>query len=465
MDPSKPVPLQLYNTLSGRKEDFVPLQAGTVTLYVCGPTVYNLAHIGNARPVVVFDTLFRLLQTHYPKVVYARNITDVDDKIIAAAREGGRSIESVTGEFTAKYRQDMAQLNALQPTLEPHATHNIPAMITLTQTLIEKGYAYEAAGHVLFAVQSMADYGRLSGRSLDDMLAGARVEVADYKRHPGDFVLWKPTADEDPGWDSPWGRGRPGWHLECSAMIREHLGQTIDIHGGGRDLIFPHHENEIAQSRCAHGGDFVRYWMHNAYLDIDGEKMSKSLGNVRTVRQLLQHYRGEVLRFALLSAHYRSPLNFSAELLEQAEATLGNLYGTLRSVADVIPAAAPPLADEPFYAALNDDLNTPVAIAELHALARQIHKASEAAVPALKARLLGAAELLGILREDPQAWLQHASGEAIAAAEIEASIEERRQAKLAKDYPRADAIRQSLLDRGVILEDSRDGTRWRRGSD
>ena len=308
----RPMSLYLYNTMSGEKELFEPLVPDTVTMYVCGPTVYNLAHIGNARPVVVFDTLFRVLQTHFDTVTYARNITDVDDKIIAAAKEGERSIESVTDEFTAKYREDMAQLNALPPTLEPHATHNIEAMIALTRTLIEKGHAYESQGHVLFAVESMADYGKLSRRSLDDMLAGARVEVADYKRHPGDFVLWKPAAEDEPGWDSPWGRGRPGWHLECSAMIRAHLGDTIDIHGGGRDLIFPHHENEIAQSRCAHGGDYVRYWMHNAYLDIDGEKMSKSLGNFRTVRDLLQAYRGEVLRFALLSAHYRSPLNFSA---------------------------------------------------------------------------------------------------------------------------------------------------------
>ena len=325
----------LYNTMTAEKEMFEPLVPDTVTMYVCGPTVYNLAHIGNARPVVVFDTLFRLLQTHYDTVIYARNITDVDDKIIVAAGESSRTIESLTEEFTVKYREDMAQLNALPPTLEPRATHNIDAMIELTSTLMEKGHAYESQAHVLFAVQSMEDYGKLSNRSLDDMLAGARVEVADYKRHPGDFVLWKPAAEEEPGWDSPWGRGRPGWHLECSAMIRKHLGDTIDIHGGGRDLIFPHHENEIAQSRCAHDGDYVRYWMHNAYLDIDGEKMSKSLGNFRTVRDLLQSYRGEVLRFALLSAHYRTPLNFSAELLEQAQATLDSLYSTLREVQDV----------------------------------------------------------------------------------------------------------------------------------
>ena len=455
--------LKLYNTMSGAKELFEPLVPDTVTMYVCGPTVYNLAHIGNARPVVVFDTLFRLLQTHFSRVTYARNITDVDDKIIAAARESQRSIEAVTDEFTAKYREDMAQLNTLSPTLEPHATHNIAPMIELTRKLLEKGHAYESQGHVLFAVESMADYGKLSGRSLDDMLAGARVEVADYKRHPGDFVLWKPAAEEDPGWDSPWGRGRPGWHLECSAMIREHLGETIDIHGGGRDLIFPHHENEIAQSRCAHGGDYVRYWVHNAYLDMDGEKMSKSLGNVRTVRDLLQSYRGEVLRFALLSAHYRSPLNFSAELLEQAETTLSGLYATLRDVSNAAADTGVELAHEPFYQALNDDLNTPVAIAEIHALAKQLHKAPEAEKFALKARILAAGKLLGILQQDPQAWLQDAaSGDVISAQEIEDLIVQRQEAKLAKNYARADAIREELSAAGVVLEDSREGTQWKR---
>jgi cysteinyl-tRNA synthetase len=458
--------LVLYNTMGGRKEVFEPLVPDAVTMYVCGPTVYNLAHIGNARPVVVFDTLFRLLQTHYDKVVYARNITDVDDKIINAARAQNRSIESITEEYTAKYREDMARLNALPPTLEPRATHNIDAMIALTQALLEKGHAYASEGHVLFAVESMADYGKLSGRSLEDMLAGARVEVADYKRHPGDFVLWKPADDDDPGWESPWGRGRPGWHLECSAMIHEHLGTTIDIHGGGRDLIFPHHENEIAQSCCAHGGDYVRYWLHNAYLDMGGEKMSKSLGNVRTVRDLLQHYRGEVLRFALLSAHYRSPLNFSAELLEQAQATLDSLYGTLREVQDIEIDIDVPLAEEPFYRALNDDLNTPVAIAEIHAIAKELHKAAGGAKSRLKARMLAAGNLLGILEQDATEWLQAAGpGDAIGASDIEALIQARQEAKREKDYARADRIRADLLAQGVVLEDSREGTRWKRKAD
>jgi len=455
--------LKLYNTMAGEKQLFEPLVPNAVTMYVCGPTVYNLAHIGNARPVVVFDTLFRLLQTQFDSVTYARNITDIDDKIIAAAERDKRSIEAVSEEFTQKYREDMAQLNALAPTLEPHATHNIEAMIDLTSTLIDKDHAYESEGHVLFAVESMEDYGQLSNRSLDDMLAGARVKVAQYKRHPGDFVLWKPSTDEEPGWDSPWGRGRPGWHLECSAMIRAHLGDTIDIHGGGRDLIFPHHENEIAQSRCAHGGDYVRYWMHNAYLDIDGEKMSKSIGNVHTVRDLLQRYRGEVLRFALLSAHYRSPLNFSADLLDQAEGTLRSFYSTLRDVEDVRVSGSVDLGKEPFYVALCDDLNTPGAIAEVHALAKQLHKAEAADKPALKARILAAGKILGILESDPQSWLQGGISEgSLTAQEIESLIAQRSDAKQNKDYARADDIRQALTDAGIVLEDSPEGTQWRR---
>ncbi len=455
--------LVIYNTLNGEKERFEPLVPNRVTMYVCGPTVYNLAHIGNARPAVVFDTLFRLLQTHFDEVVYARNITDIDDKIITACAETGRDMAEFTEEFTLKYRQDMGALGVLTPSLEPQATHHIAEMISLTETLIEKGHAYESEGHVLFAVQSMEDYGKLSHRSLDDMLAGARVEVADYKRYPGDFVLWKPSSDEEPGWDSPWGRGRPGWHLECSAMTHAHLGETIDIHGGGRDLIFPHHENEIAQSQCAHGTDYVRYWMHNAYLDIDGEKMSKSLGNFRMVRDLLGQFPGEVLRFALLSAHYRSPLNFSAELLAQARSSLDSLYTALREVADVEVDDEIVLADEAFYAALNDDLNTPLAIAELHALAKALNKAEPAEQPHLKARLLAGADLLGLLTSEPEAWFQQAASEnAISAEQIEAAIAERQQAKADKDFARADELRDYLASQGVVLEDSREGTTWRR---
>ncbi|MEM1189889.1 MAG: cysteine--tRNA ligase [Pseudomonadota bacterium] len=456
--------LKLYNTKAREKQIFTPIEPQRVTMYVCGPTVYNLAHIGNARPVVVFDTLFRLLQTLFDDVVYARNITDIDDKIMAAARERGVGIDAISEEFAQKYREDTAELNALTPSLEPHATDNIGPMIQLTETLLQRDHAYASEGHVLFDVTSMPDYGELSGRSLDDMLSGARVEVADYKRHPGDFVLWKPSSEEEPGWDTPWGRVRPGWHLECSAMIREHLGPTIDIHGGGRDLIFPHHENEIAQSCCAYGDEFVRYWMHNAFIDIDGEKMSKSLGNVRTIRELLKSYRGEVLRFALLSAHYRSPLNFSRELLEQAEQSLAGFYTALREVQDIELDREVMLAGEPFYDALCDDLNTPQAISELHVLARELNKAEAAEKPALKARLLAAGDLLGVLAQDPSAWLQGgASDDGLDAQAIEALIAERAAAKAQRDFARADDIRDQLTAASVVLEDGPEGTKWRRG--
>lgn len=456
--------LTLYNTRSRRKEPFVPLQPDAVKMYVCGPTVYNYVHIGNARPAVVFDTLFRLLKTLYPEVVYARNITDIDDKIMKAAIDNGESIGAVAERFTQAYQEDMAQLNTLPPTLAPRATEHVADMMAMVQTLIDKGHAYAAEGHVLFAVQSMADYGKLSNRSLDDMLDGARVEVAPYKQYAGDFVLWKPSSDSEPGWDSPWGRGRPGWHLECSAMIRAHLGERIDIHGGGRDLIFPHHENERAQSCCSQNGDeFVQVWMHNGYLNIDGEKMSKSLGNFRTVRELLQQFKGEVLRFALLSAQYRSELDFSGELLGQAKASLDSLYGALRDAADTEADTTVDLPEQPAYRALLDDLNTPIAIAELHQLAKALARASGAEKARVKGALLRCGELLGLLQETPERWFKtSAGGGGMAAADIEALIAERQQAKLDKDYARADAIRAQLKDEGVVLEDSRDGTSWRR---
>ncbi|MEL0087565.1 MAG: cysteine--tRNA ligase [Halieaceae bacterium] len=456
--------LRLTNTQGGDKQVFVPADPSCVTMYVCGPTVYNLAHIGNARPVVVFDVLYRVLQAIYPKVIYARNITDIDDKIIAAARERGTDIQAVTEEFTEKYREDMAALQTLVPSIEPHATENIQPMIELTEQLVASGHAYPSDGHVLFSVESMADYGELSGRKLEDMLAGARVEVADYKRHPGDFVLWKPSSTEEPGWDSPWGRGRPGWHLECSAMIRAHMGESIDIHGGGRDLIFPHHENERAQSCCAYGGDFVRYWLHNAYVDMDGEKMSKSLGNVRSVRELLEHYPGEVLRFALLSAHYRSPLNFSSDLLDGARASLDTLYNALRQSKDVKPEEIDVRETEVFES-LKDDLNTPKAIAALHAAAKVLNKADSHQAARAKGELLAGAGILGLLSQDPEKWFTAISSGAgdIDADAVAALIAERIAAKADKDYARADAIREQLSGMGIILEDGADGTSWRRG--
>jgi cysteinyl-tRNA synthetase len=335
-------------------------------------------------------------------------------------------------------------------------------MIAMVEALLAKNHAYEADGHVLFSVNSMPNYGELSGRNLDDMLAGARVEVADYKRHPGDFVLWKPAADDEPGWESPWGRGRPGWHLECSAMIHEHLGLEIDIHGGGRDLIFPHHENEIAQSCCAYGGSYVRYWMHNAYIDIDGEKMSKSLGNFKTIRELLGLYRGEVLRFALLSAHYRSSLNFSKELLDQSENALNGLYNALRKVESVDAVGPESVEQESWYAALCDDVNTPLAISELHQLISELNKADDSDKASIKGRILACASLLGILQSAPSDWLRGDDSEGLSAEAIDALVAERVEAKAAKNYARADEIRTVLTEAGVVLEDSPGGTTWRR---
>ena len=456
--------LFLTSSESGKKTAFRPVDPNHIRMYVCGPTVYNLVHIGNARPVVVFDTLFRVLQALYPKVTYARNITDIDDRIIVAARERGTDISTLTEEFTGKFRQDMACLNNLEPSIEPHATDHVEAMLDLAARLIDRGHAYVADGHILFDVTSMEDYGALSGRNLEDMLAGARVEVASYKRHPGDFVLWKPSTDADPGWDSDYGRGRPGWHLECSAMIHQHLGDNIDIHGGGRDLIFPHHENERAQSCCGYGGSFVGTWMHNAYVDMDGEKMSKSLGNVRTVRELLEQYSGETLRFALLSAHYRSPLNFSKELLDNAQATLDGFYLALRNAGDTsVEASEAHLS--PVFSALLDDLNTPAAIAELHQLAKALNKASEGEKGAAKAALLAGGAVLGILSEDPVAWLSKtdAGGDGLTVEVIDQMLIDRAEAKANRDFSRADAIRDELNAAGIIIEDSASGATWRRG--
>ena len=455
------LPLMLYNTMSRRKELFEPIDPNRITMYVCGPTVYNRVHIGNARPVVVFDTLFRLLQSLYPKVVYARNITDIDDKIMTAAAELGEDISVLSQRYAQAYFEDMEQLNNLEPSVIPYATQHIPEMIAMNQLLIEKGHAYEADGHVLFAVQTMDDYGKLSGRSLDEMLAGARVEVADYKRYAGDFVLWKPSAETEPGWDSPWGRGRPGWHIECSVMAEKHLGETIDIHAGGQDLVFPHHENEIAQSCCAHDGKaMANIWMHNGFINIDGEKMSKSLGNFRLVKDLLEHFPGEVLRYVILSAHYRTEQNFSKELLDSAWRSLDSLYGYLRGCRQM---EAKLNHQGEGYKALLDDLNTPVALSEVHRLARLMHSSEGDEKRYLQAELLGLAELMGLLQQDPEDWFTLArQADDISSEDVEALIAQRTEAKLNKDYAGADAIRQELLDKGVTLEDSREGTKWRR---
>src|SRR5690242_16074950 len=371
------MPIRLHNSLTRRTEAFAPLDPERVTMYVCGPTVYHYVHIGNARPYVLFGLLARLLRRRYPRVVYARNITDVDDKINAAALAAGTPITVVTDRYAAAFREDMAKLGADMPDVEPHATAHIAPIIAMCERLIADGYAYAAEGHVLFDVASYADYGQLSRRSVDDMIAGARVEVAPYKRNPADFVLWKPSTPELPGWDSPWGRGRPGWHIECSAMAAAHLGETIDIHAGGNDLMFPHHENEIAQSTCAHGGKvFARYWLHNGMLTFDGKKMSKSLGNVLHVHELLKHHPHEALRLLLLRGHYRQPLDWSDETLKQAKATLDGWYGVLRDLADVEVKVGDADVPASIENALCDDLNTPQAFAELAKLADEARRAS-----------------------------------------------------------------------------------------
>ena len=456
--------LSLYNSMTRSKQPFQPIDSERVTMYVCGPTVYNRVHIGNARPAVVFDTLFRLLMSLYPNVQYARNITDIDDKIMKTAAELGEDISVLSTRYAEAYFDDMQALNNLPPTIVPYATQHIPEMIDMISRLVAKEHAYESEGHVLFAVQSMADYGKLSGRSLDDMLAGARVEVASYKKYAGDFVLWKPSADDEPGWDSPWGRGRPGWHLECSAMIEKHLGDSIDIHGGGQDLIFPHHENEIAQSCCAHDGKpFANVWMHNGFINIEGEKMSKSLGNFRMVNDLLEQYPGEVLRYVILSAHYRSEQHFGKDLLDSAWRSLDALYGFLRTQVGV-ESADVEIADTHAYAALLDDLNTPVAISELHKLARAMNAAEADQLAEAKGRLLAVAGLMGLLQQDPEHWFTHSRGGSdISAEEIEVLIAKRNQAKADKDYAGADGVREELKAKGVVLEDSREGTKWRRG--
>jgi len=457
--------LTLYNTLSRRKEEFVPIDPDRVTMYVCGPTVYSYAHIGNARPAVVFDVLVRLLRHQWPNVVFARNITDIDDKINAADAEQGVDIGEITSGFEKIYLDDMASLGVAPPDIEPHATDHIPEMIAMMEKLIEDGHAYAAEGHVLFNVPSYPEYGQLSKRDQEELLAGARVEVAPYKKDPSDFVLWKPSTPDLPGWDSPWGRGRPGWHLECSCMIEKHLGRTIDIHGGGVDLVFPHHENEIAQSTCAHGGDtFVRYWMHNGFVNVDKEKMSKSIGNVLLVHDLLDQAPGEAIRLALLNAHYRQPLDWTDDGLAQAKARLDRLYRALGSLEGVDPApdAGPNAA---FLVALNDDLNTPKALASLFDLARQANTATDDAEKSrIKGELVASAGLMGLLQQDPESWFAgETSGDDGPDAErIERLIEARQNAKAAKYYAEADRIRDELAAANIVLEDGPAGTTWRR---
>lgn len=456
--------LRIHDTLSRDKVAFEPIDASHVRLYVCGPTVYDLAHIGNARPVVVFDVLARLLRRLYPQVTYVRNITDVDDKINARAAESGEDIRVITERTAKQFHEDMAALGALPPDIEPRATDHIAEMIAMIEALIANGHAYEADGHVLFNVPSMPDYGKLSGHSRDELVAGARVDVAPYKKDPADFVMWKPSTPDLPGWDSPWGRGRPGWHIECSAMSKKHLGLKFDIHGGGQDLIFPHHENEIAQSRCEDPDNkFAKYWMHNGYLMAEGEKMSKSLGNFYTVHDLLGEFPGEAIRLALLQTHYRQPLDFTKQGLANAKAALDRFYLALRDTAD-IEAAEADAAD--VEAALEDDLNTPLAITHLHEAVSVLNKAKPGTDKAVaKGALLAGGALLGLLQQDPAVWFrwQPAAGSRFDDAEIDRLIEARIEARRNKDFAEADRIRDELAEGGVVLEDKPGGeTIWRR---
>jgi len=434
--------IRLHDTMTREKRPFVPINPKRITMYVCGPTVYGRAHIGNARPAVVFDTLARLIRHEFGEnsLVYARNVTDVDDKIIASAEKEGVATSVITERYERHYLEDMGALGVIPPDIAPHATQEIPAMIAMMQRLVELGNAYEAQGHVLFSVPSDPDYGELSKRDRESMIAGARVEVAPYKRDPADFVLWKPSAEGVIGWGSPWGRGRPGWHLECSAMIARHLGETIDIHGGGLDLIFPHHENEIAQSRCTHGGvPLARFWVHNGFVDMGSEKMSKSLGNIVTPAELLeQGHRGETLRLALLSAHYRQPLAWTEEVVAQAKTNLDRLYRQAGN-------AAPGEVDAGVVEALSDDLNTPLALSRLLALDDP-------------ATIKASAALLGLLQDSSDEWFQ--GGED--AGNIESRIAERAEAKKNRDFATADRIRDELKAEGIVLEDGAGGTTWRR---
>ncbi len=455
--------LQLHDTLRGRKVPFEPLNEGEVTMYLCGPTVYNYAHIGNARPAVVFDLLARVLRRRY-RLTFARNITDVDDKIIAASQESGEPIADITARYAKVYNEDMAALGVQPPDVEPYATQHIDVMIAMIEKLIATGHAYVAEGHVLFDVESHDHYGELSKRDLREMIAGSRVEVAPYKKAAQDFVLWKPSSDDQPGWESPWGRGRPGWHIECSAMAEKHLGETIDIHAGGQDLVFPHHENECAQSRCAHGGaPFARYWLHNGFLSVDETKMSKSLGNVLLVHDLIETIPGEVIRLALLGAHYRQPLDWSAETIQSARRMLDRLYGAVRGieVSDEVRAAAE--VPEGIVAALEDDINTPKALAEFFALARSLNKSNDPGeMASLAAQMYAAGALMGLLTSDPEAWFAGDVEGDTASDEIEALIAKRNEARANRDWAAADGFRDQLSDMGITIEDGPDGTTWRR---
>ena len=455
--------MKIFNSYTGKKEDFIPLDPNHIKIYACGPTVYNYAHIGNARMAVVFDTLVRVLRHSYPKVTYVSNITDIDDKIIDAAKELDVPIEHITRKYTDIYNKDMLKLLVKSPDIQPKATEYIPEMIALIEDLISKGHAYEKDGHVLFHVPSYENYGKLSKRNRDEQIAGSRVEVAPFKRDPADFVLWKPSNDAQPGWNSPWGFGRPGWHTECSAMSEKTLGLPFDIHGGGRDLTFPHHENEIAQSCCSSANindpkSYVNYWMHNGFVTVHGEKMSKSLGNISLVKDLTKDNHGEVIRLSLLSSHYRQALDWNDNVVHQAKKLLDKLYKILAEIKDIHASKINDSSLE-FISPLLDDLNTPGLLANLNKMIKDFRSISNEDLPEFKSKMLLATNLMGICQENFLDWFSH-NDKNLDTDKVAKLISERLDAKNNKDFEKADKIRQKLLDMGVEIKDTESGTDW-----
>jgi len=458
--------LKIHNTLGNELEEFIPINHKHVRVYACGPTVYNYAHIGNARMAVVNDLLIRFLRTIYPKVTYVSNITDIDDKIIAASQETKTPIKELTQKYTKIYNEDMAMLGVNLPDIQPRATDHINEMIDLTSKLIENNFAYEKDGHVLFHVPAFKKYGTLSSRNRDEQIVGSRVEVAPYKKDPTDFVLWKPSSESMPGWESPWGFGRPGWHLECSAMSEKTLGLPFDIHSGGADLIFPHHENEIAQTCCAHNNtedikSFSKYWFHNGFVNVEGEKMSKSIGNIKLVNELVKEYKGEVLRLTLLSAHYRQPLNWNRDIIKQNSTMLDRLYRSLKDLEKIDAYKDNNKIDESIIRGLYDDLNTPKVIAELNILNNKISNADEKTKGKIKYNLLEIGKIFGILQENPNKWLGYGKAGNIEETDIERLIKKRNEARGNKNFDMADQIRDELKNKGIEIEDTANGTIWR----
>ena len=458
--------LKIHNTLSGTKETFEPVDNNHVRIYACGPTVYNYAHIGNARMAVVNDLLVNVLRTQFEKVTYVSNITDIDDKIIDAAHELNEPIKNLTTKYTKIYNDDMGYLNVKLPDIQPHATDHISEMIDLIKKLIENNYAYEKDGHVLFHVPSFSKYGVLSKRNRDEQIAGSRVEVAPFKKDPADFILWKPSPDPLPGWDSPWGFGRPGWHLECSAMSEKTLGLPFDIHSGGMDLVFPHHENEIAQT-CSlddnhEPASFAKFWFHNGFVNVEGEKMSKSIGNIKLVHDLKKQYKGEVLRLTLLSAHYRQPLNWTKEIIDQNSKMLDRFYRSLKELQDVEISSH--LVSEDIMESLLDDLNTPKVLAKLNTLSNTLSSADTDEKRNIKNNLIAAGKILGVMQEDPNIWLGYNQTANPEKEEIEGLINQRNEARRSKDFKLADQIRDKLKSKGIEIEDTKNGTIWRKDS-